>query len=359
MKEKSPIHSALFPEDKGDSIAHSVKALREQSPDFFKPHGPHFEDVTKKREIYALIAYITERLHPQVESRLKEQGSRIKVYENYSFKLRDKVPKYLDIENLPENPVDFFSRIEEFKHVYSSTFLDVLYEWSENIKKADPSRDAYDAKVYGRLTKLLGDIPSTNEVKHSSSRAIAWRVPEKLLMSGANTASKVSWEILRAIPIAFYKKHNRTIRPDEYSAIAKNTESLIILLSSLHVESFSHLGEFARAGESINRQMGLEFPLELFTIDDTLPEEPWLAFDEKSVQLYEKYRYEKGYSVSEEKRIGCPARDARTEGEGGKKISVVSSVYQMSVRLAEKCLVPHLDRYTEGFLEIVTIPHSL
>lgn len=356
MSEGISRKKILYPETPGEPIARSLRALRERT--LAVPISPENADDIEipayekiKTETYALTAYAIERVHEKAMRKIEEQP------DSFTTKnwLRFPVP---DIEHTHEfdlrrASVDFEyaqSAIGHAEYAYSSAFLDALQEWS-NAAKIGQGEASYDHKVYSRLSDLI------IETNVASSRNIgATHQVESFIMRGANTVGDVSFDILRAIPIAYYAKFGRIITQDEFHDIARQAETLVLQLSSMHIDSFSNLLRFSRSGSLLNKQMLLEFPLEFFVIEE-VNGRPRLNFDAESLKAFETYRSHRPAYIQEETRLGCPARDARiSEGRDGSARSVVSSVYGYYMNLAEDLIVPHLEPYTDYVLEKGTKP---
>ncbi len=342
----------LMPEERGNAIARSLKALREHQEISTTRENLDPLDISGevKKELYALTAYVTERLHPEVTKILGDQRDGLKMYPNWAMMPLNKtifkcIPPQFDTANAG----GFFHDVIEIESAYPSAFADALDMWW---KSTQENPDSYDAKVEKRMQMLLTDTIYRGRVKSTSEEENFTR---NFVLRGANTSAIVSWNIMRAIPVAFYQKYGRVITPEAFSGFAAAAEPLAIELSSMHISSFARLSEFAKAGSGVGRSLHLEFPLELFSIDQT-DERYQFAFDQSAIEQYERYIEGRHYVVSEEKRLGCPARDARVQTETGKSESVVAAVYQIHRRLADHYLVPNLDTYTKGALDVATEP---
>lgn len=356
MSEGISRKKILYPEGAGEPIARSLRALREHTlPIPTSPENPDdivipaYEKI--KTETYALTAYAIERVHEQTMATLAKHP------DSFTTKnwLRFPVPEIEHTQqfDLERASMDFDyakSAIGHAEYAYSSAFLDALQEWSKTAQRGQGDA-LYDHKVYGRLSDLLTET----DVAAIRNIGITHQV-ESFIMRGANTVGNVSFDILRAIPIAYYAKFGRTITEDEFRSVAKQAEALVIQLSSMHIDSFSNMLRFARGGLLLNKHMLLEFPLEFFIIEE-IDGAPRLNFDEGALIAFEKFRSSRPAYIHDEARLGCPARDARTNqgGEGSGK-SVVSSVYGYYTQLAEDIIVPHLEAYTNDVLERGTKP---
>lgn len=356
MSEKFPIKSILYPERTGEPIARKLKELREhaypippspEDPDTIEL--PEYEKV--KTEAYALSAYIIEKVHDEAFKELTENPDKLVVRSIIKFPVpEDGEVHVFDLRKSREDASYAKKVLEWAEQAYVTAFTDSLEAWS-NRAKAGKGDAQYDHRVYSRLHDLFIETSLTNTRKIDPYHHV-----ESFIIRGANTVGSVSFDILRAIPFAYYNTYGKVISEDEYREVARQAEALVIQLSSLHIHSFSRLLQFARAGKSLNKSVRLEFPLEFFSLEDN-EGSPRLVFDQEALTQFELYKKVRGGNDNDELRLGCPARDARTQGVSGERsVSVVSSVFRHYTHLADSIIVPHLKDYTEMLLEKATKP---
>ena len=326
----------LYPEERGEPIAQTLKQLRDHSYNLDAHAAREGESV--KTEIYALTAYILEQVHPEAVRHLYEREGEVAAYDNLRFPYAEGATLSTSKEYAALSPSELFSRIPNIEDAYPRAFNQALKRWL-----AEEETDGYATHAWRRLSELTGQV-------HPGSFEEVSRGAAEFVTRGVHTAGKVSWNIMRAIPIAYEARFSRVITPDEFRDLAKEAETLVIMLASMHISSFSNTYDFIRSrASSISRHRQLEYPLELFKLE-VKDGEPTIAFDELTVAAYEEYRQKKQvkHVRENESRLGCPARDARVQGATGSPESVVASVHRAYLDLAGKYLVPNLKKYTEG-----------
>lgn len=340
-------------EERGEPIARMLKELREQNHHIpVSPEDPddiiipEFEKI--KTEVYALTAFVIERIHADAERSIRE--GTMAIIPVRRFPLNEFTDDRVDVESMETaSPRDFFSKTWGFQELYPTAFALGLTKWRNDALREPGS---YDARVRNRFMDLLQETVMGTRARAKDDAYL----PEAFVMRGAETAASTSWGILRAIPVAYFNKFGRTITPEEYEVLAESSESLVVLLSSLHISSLTKLIDFAKAGSRVHKAMGLEFPLELFSIEEE-EGKLTLVFDKSAIEAYARFRGERySYDSSEEKRLGCPARDARITDARGKQESIVSAIHHLHLDLARQYLLPRLEDYIEGALEVATEP---
>lgn len=355
MSEKIPTKSILYPEKTGEPIARKLKDLREKA--YPIPDSPEDADTIElpeyekvKTEVYALTAYVIEQVHDDAFKTLTADPNTLKIRDAIKYPVPEGEVGSFNLSKAREDFVYAEKVLGLAEQAYVSAFVDSLQKWSDRARKGE-GESQYDHRVYGRLQDLLIETTLVNTRKVNPLHHV-----ESFIIRGANTVGSVSFDILRSIPFAYFNKYGKVISKDEYQSIAKQAEALVIQLSSLHIHSFSRLMQFTRAGSSLNRSVYLEFPLEFFSLEDA-DGSPKLVFDQNALSQFEQYKKTRGGDDHDEVRLGCPARDARTESASGERnLSVVSSVYRFYGTIADALITPHLEAYTESLLEKATKP---
>jgi hypothetical protein len=355
MNEKFPIKSILYPEQTGEPIARTLKELREHT--YPIPDSPEDPDTIElpdyeriKTEAYALTAYIIEKVHDDTFKNLALNPDELVIKRAITYPVSEQTE--VNRFYLTRAREDFLyakGALYCAEQAYVSAFVDALQTWSKHATEGKGSA-LHDHKVYSRLHDVLSEAGLT-----ASRKVDLIHLVESFIIRGANTVGSVSFDVLRAIPFAYYNKYGRIISPSEYHDIARQAEALVIQLSSLHIHSFSRLMQFARAGETLNKSVYLEFPLEFFSLEDK-GGTPRFVFDQDALTSFERYKAARGGNKDDEARLGCPARDARTGSTGDKNMSVVSAVYRHYISIADSLITPHLEAYTEDLLERATKP---
>lgn len=343
--DKEERRKILFPQKRGEPITPVVEELRKGTQEIADQSKEELyegivtggtEQASKeKRETYAIAAYFLEKIHARIQPYPKGAET-LTIYNAQAYPPEPHLKMQVTLSEMLEKDY-LFASTADIRWVYPSQFLDAMAKWQEDIIAAP--EDTYDKRAHKRLASLL-----------RQPHMEAMRSPEGFLRRGAGTAADVSWSVLRAIPVAFYRAYNRTITKEEYQAIAEKAEPLIVLLSSLHLDSLRTLYRFTEdMGGLDNKSMNLEFPLEFFEIKEGKDGVKELSFDDHALLTFGTFHKVKGVG-SYFNRFRCPALDAYTTGDDGSKENLVTNIYTQYRGYADTFIVPHLEQFTREAL---------
>lgn len=319
MEDMSRIRKVLHPEKRGEPIARELKNLRRgdvADTDYISTST----EADMKTEVYAIAAYVIERVHPETVRKVDEEERR-----NPEGRISARTPS------------EVFRFIRGIERLYPEAFEASLKEW---LKDAQDEPGNENRRVLDRMEKLLLGSHYGMRDKSYPHGSI-----ETFILRGAYSAADASWGALCAIPIAYFSRYGRILSPEEFREIAKRAEPLLVKIASMHIDSFVAAREHAEH-EARRTYGSTEFPSEFFAFEE-VGGRPQLVLNPTLVDELDRTMQRRGGETGEP-RLGCPARDARVTSDGGRQESVLSAVHKIYMGLAEKYLIPNLDVYVNG-----------
>ncbi len=158
---------------------------------------------------------------------------------------------------------------------------------------------------------------------------------------GLKTGVNASFDLVRSVPLAYYRSENKFITVEELEETVMNSFTLLIHLSSMQLKPFVILKNFAKVTRPKSFQMkdqfAFDFPDDFFYYDS---EKRQLKI-KKEILIQWRQIIEEG-NFLDTKRIGCPAR----QPVAGGKNSTIQILLKLQMNNFCKYVGPHLERYT-------------
>ena len=196
---------------------------------------------------------------------------------------------------------------------------------------------ASDNEDYRRLKELLG------QENLSAGIAPAFRVPAHL-HKGLRSGIYASFDMVRALPLAFWSATQNLIREEDFRSLAQKSLPLLTNLSGMDIKSYVSLRDGAKKYFPENllpprEKSDYEFPWRFFVYQG---DQNRLGINP---QYFEKWKSEYvGKRENETSRPGCPARLSKN----GSKSTVVRNLYEMQIENFMDYAFPHIKNYVES-----------
>lgn len=236
-------------------------------------------------------------------------------------------------------------------------------------------RDSFSAIAAEELLKFcrqVSELPDDNELKRGYVRLSEVilgfkkgalyeiekpdRVPA-FLHTGLITGINVSFDILRAIPLAIYRQQQRVPGADEFSQCVQSSKSLIMTLSAMHLVTFSSLRNLAKSLDNVKdfpppprAAEDYELPARLFEMN-----EAGTSLAVRADYLYHWRKEVENFDLPSHERLGCPARMAKIQVQGSSGF-VIPEVYRVLANYLSEHLLPRMDAYIKSAPVELTVP---
>lgn len=296
------------------------QSLIEHSRVLLSHYGPRLEKQPINEKNHILKSDVTAFKSEQTQ--LIETKSRFELVDDIEIKNQIEADPYGSITHLRDN--------------ISAWCAFTLLNYCKDIENGNlPEPDsALQQKHYSDLKDLL--------IKTGEYSALdpAYVVPAQL-HKGLATGVFSSFDILRCIPIAYYRSQNKIINIDQWNAIALNSYPLLVHMASMQLKPYVFMRDFSKVLNEKTIQMQNRFH---FDFQDEIfyfcPESNQIRIEKnfliKCRQIMEETL------VQQDKRIGCPAR----QPAAGSKNSTIAILYKHQLSNLIKYLGPHIEKYT-------------
>lgn len=299
------------------------------------------EPRSTRAETYRHISRIIENIWPSFISTINQNNGQI-YYSNIKFD-RNKDSQLLDLNVNTHSTSD---------SVLKSV---VLKDPRRNIWSI---RDAYCQLVSKTLLeefkKIKGhpDFVAGTQLITSLDQ-YAHLEPDIRLMSilhgGFHTATFFIFDIIRATPLLYFKKHQKVITADELRLIVNNSLKTMIMVASIHREVLSSLRRFSQENPEYAETLppertahDYEFPLNFFSYDE---KNNLIAIEHTALMKWRK-ETEAAHQLPTTQRIGCPARQSKSDASSEKSENVIVSLLESQLNFTLKYLEPALAKYS-------------
>lgn len=299
------------------------------------------EPRSTRAETYRHISRIIENIWPSLINTINKNDGQI-YYSNLKFD-RNKDSQLLDLNVNTQSTSDTILKSVVLKDPRNNI-------WS--------IRDAYCQLVSKTLLeefKKIKDHPDfiAGTQLITSLDQYAHLEPDIRLMSilhgGFHTATFFIFDIIRATPILYFKKHQSVISSDELRLIVNNSLKTMMMVASIHREVLSSLRRFSQENleyaETLPPERAAhdyEFPLNFFDYD----EKNKLIVIKPEALLKWRKETEAAGQLPTTQRIGCPARQAKSDATSEKSDNVIVSLLESQLNFTLKYLEPALEKYT-------------